>query len=314
MGKKSWNVYNQDNIDRVRRDEAEAQAREDEQDRRSQIVDSERRLRLLRGQQIDDLPVEDEPQPITRRKDGHVHSRKRRRLAGEDDTERDMRLAKEETALHSRALDTLQVTDAPLMDVQGHLNLFPSESRPKEKNAEAEAERTKKKREYEDQYTMRFSNAAGTKHGLNAPWYSTISKDNMEEVPGKDVWGNEDIGRRERERLRIDANDPLAAIKRGVKQLRDVEKSRQEWMAERERELQELKELEKPRRSRGNPQRRRRRESIDSDSLDSFDLNNSTKDHKEGRHHRSHSYRHRRESRSARQDIPDKKHNGSGIT
>lgn len=95
LGEKSWNIYNHNNIQRVRRDEAEAQAREEEQDRRMQAVDSDRRLNLLRGQQIYDLSAIDECTAVPIREGDHGHSRKRRRLGGEDDTDRDMRLARE---------------------------------------------------------------------------------------------------------------------------------------------------------------------------------------------------------------------------
>lgn len=96
------------------------------------------------------------------------------------------------------------------MDTRGHINLFPVNTQSKEKNAEAEAERLKEKRDHEDRYTLRFSNAAGFKQDLNAPWYSTASNDDAE-VVGKDVWGNDDRGRREREKVRAHANDPLAS-------------------------------------------------------------------------------------------------------
>lgn len=49
LGKKSWNVYNTDNIERVRRDEAAARAREEADEQRMQEEDAERRLKILRG-------------------------------------------------------------------------------------------------------------------------------------------------------------------------------------------------------------------------------------------------------------------------
>lgn len=280
----------------MRRDEADAQAREDEQDRRHQIVDSERRLKLLRGHEVDDLPPKEKsPLPVSRN-DYHGHGRKRRRIAGEDDTDRDMRLATEVAALQARTPGALRTSDEPLTDSQGHINLFTSRSQHKEKNVEAEAERAKKKRENEDQYTMRFSNAAGFKQGLNTPWYSTAGQTDAE-IPGKDVWGNDDIGRREREKMRVNANDPLAVMKRGVKQLRDVEKSRKDWKAERERELQELKSLEQENSSSRRKRKKRRRHGDDFDDLDQFSLDNSSREHQsQGRHHKLHRHRHHSKS------------------
>ncbi|KAG9717065.1 hypothetical protein KCU60_g9544, partial [Aureobasidium melanogenum] len=51
LGKKSWNVYNKDNIDRVRRDEAAAQAREQEAERRMDQEDAARRIAILRNEE-----------------------------------------------------------------------------------------------------------------------------------------------------------------------------------------------------------------------------------------------------------------------
>ncbi|KAF7512813.1 hypothetical protein GJ744_011916 [Endocarpon pusillum] len=297
LGKKSWNVYNQDNIDRVRRDEADAQDREDEEDRRHQLVDSERRLKLLRGHEVDDLPPKGKsPLPVSR-KDDHGHGRKRRRIAGEDDTDRDMRLAIEVAALQARTSGALRTSDEPLTDSQGHIDLFTPRSQHKEKNVEAEAERAKKKREYQDQYTMRFSNAAGFKQGLNTPWYSTASQTDAE-IPSKDVWGNDDIGRREREKMRVNANDPLAVMKRGVKQLRDTEKSRKDWKAERERELQELKSLQQEDSSGRSRRKKRRRRGNDFDDFDKFNLDNSPREHQgQDRHYKLQRHRHHSRSR-----------------
>lgn len=275
----------------MRRDEATAQTREEEQDRRTQIIDSERRLQLLRGNQTDNLPAHDES-PVARSRTGdHGHNRKRRRLAGEDDTDRDLRLARENAAPQPKRSDSLQATSAPLTDSQGHIDLFPSRLRNQEKNIEAEAESAKKKQEYEDQFTMRFSNAAGFKQGLNAPWYVSGCKHEAE-LPGKDVRGNDDINKREREKIRADSNDPLAVIKQGVRQLRDVEKSRKNWMAEREEEMRELETWEHASRSK-KTHRKRCRERNDSDTLENFSLDNSREhDKKEKRHHKPRSRGH----------------------
>lgn len=80
-----------------------------------------------------------------------------------------MRLARERAGISQTISDALvkKTSNAPLVDHTGHIDLFPEErSRaPIQKNEEAEREASKKKQEYEDQYTMRFSNAAG-KDGL----------------------------------------------------------------------------------------------------------------------------------------------------
>lgn len=310
LGKKSWNVYNHENIERVKRDEAQATAREEEDERRMQEVDAERRIQALRGESPS-TPPPPPPPPSQSVSDSHQRSewkiadsagqyRKRRRLAGEDDTDRDIRLAQED-ATHARAArDRLAFTsnrdgkdaEAPLVDSAGHINLFPESGNTKaEKNAEAEAEVAKKKRSYEDQYTMRFSNAAGFKEKMDRqPWYSSAGQDVVapDSMPEKDVWGNEDPRRKEREKARIDSNDPLAAMKRGVRQLRATEQERKRWNEEKRKELEALKSEERHR-SRHHPRRRPR----SADSLEGFSLDAPTAENRDEREYRSSGRRHR---------------------
>lgn len=275
----------------MRRDEADAQARDEEEDLRTQMIDSEKRLQLLRGGRIEALPPpDDDRSPRAPRPSGigddHGQSRKRRRVAGEDDTERDIRLAQEDAISHPRSSDALQTTTNTLTDSRGHIDLFPSRGQQGGKNAEAEAERAKKKREYEDQFTMRFSNAAGFKQGLNAPWYATGDRDDAEGPIRKAGWGDDDdIRKKAREKARADKDDPLAVIKKGVKQLHDVENRRQDWRAGRERELRELECSHRSSRLKRTHRKRRHREKADSDIPDDFNLDSSTKVHKkEDRH------------------------------
>jgi len=63
----------------------------------------------------------------------------------------------------------------------------------------------------------------------------------------------------------MDASDPLLAIKRGVKQLRDVEKQKVEWRREREKDLNEVEDIARKARRRarardGDQDRDRRRD------------------------------------------------------
>ncbi|KAJ5761001.1 hypothetical protein N7520_008157 [Penicillium odoratum] len=329
LGKKSWNVYNTENVARVKRDEAQAKALEEEDERRMQEVDAERRIRILRGQRPSNSPP---PPPVRSSSDafsrpertsadGIGRSRKRRRVAGEDDTDRDIRYAREdaEQASSNRALAPLRRSknsDAPILDRDGHINLFPAEEGGKkaEKNKEAEAEAQKEKRSYEDQYTMRFSNAAGFKQSVGQqPWYSSSAQ--AAEAPdtrSKNVWGNEDPMRKEREKVRMDANDPLAAMKRGVRQLRATEQERKRWNEEKRRELEALKSEQRgPDRS--SYHRRRRSKSVD--SLEGFKLDapagkdRDEKEHFSSRHHRHHRERSRNRHRDS---SPRRSHHSSG--
>ncbi len=248
-----------------------------------QEVDAERRIQILRGLRAD-LPTpqsaaEGQGKDVRNGQDEPRRERKRRRIAGEDDTERDIRYAQEASAAVPAKLD-LQLkapksSDAPLTDGKGHINLFPMEGSRHNmpKNAEAEAESARKKKEYEDQYTMRFSNAAGFKQAVGQkPWYHSMGVEGEEgETLSKDAWGNEDPRRKERDKMRIAADDPLAMIQKGVNGLREVERERKRWKEERDREMRDLVKLEKQRRG-------RKKRKHEEDALDGFSLDAPSKD------------------------------------
>ncbi|KXH41218.1 blastn match against entry EMBL [Colletotrichum simmondsii] len=227
LGKKSWNVYNADNIARVRRDEAAAKAKEEAEEQRMQEVDAERRLAILRGEEPPPLPPteetpDDEPRPRDRDAGSFGRERKKRKRAGEDDTDFELRVARERSGVVQTANETLRksTSSAPIVDAAGHIDLFGEERKQGRhlKNEEAEKEAAKKKKEMEDQYTMRLSNAAG-KDGMVGPWYAASgSRAELAELEpaGKDAFGNEDPGRKKRDEQRIVANDPLAMMKMGA--------------------------------------------------------------------------------------------------
>ncbi|KAK7552381.1 hypothetical protein IWX49DRAFT_560648 [Phyllosticta citricarpa] len=350
LGKKSWNVYNPANIERVRRDEAAAQAREEEEERRLDEIDAQRRIAILRGEKPPSPPPE-----LAEKGEANHSSHdgrglvKRRRLHGEDDTDRDIRVAAE---VAKRGQDMQQQLvkfsadkqeDAPLTDQAGHINLFPIDQRAlkkAEKNAEREAEEAKKRRELEDQYTMRFSNAAG-RNVAGQPWYTNSSNskepeegENLElaEAAGKDVWGREDPMRKQREKTRITSKDPLAFMNKAQTQLKKAERDRKSWAAEREREMDAMKEVdedERRRRKRRHSHRERRgrdKDEVDVDELEGFSLDapggddsksrhDRSREHR-SRHHRSHrsrshsreTRRHRSRRNRSREREPDKSH------
>lgn len=204
--------------------------------------------------------------------------------------------------------------DAPIVDHAGHINLFPVEgSRHRApKNAEVEAEKAKRQKENEDQYTMRFSNAAGFKQTIGEkPWYHALGVDaDASGPPPKDVWGNEDPRRKEREKSRMTSDDPLAAIQKGVSGVRQVEKEKQKWKEEKAWEIQQL---EKEERRRERKRRKRREEDdLESFSLDAFTVAPGQRHHKnihgekKSRHFHPHSHSHHHHHRSrSRGDRPN---------
>ncbi|KAI1006868.1 hypothetical protein K3495_g1350 [Podosphaera aphanis] len=249
LGKKSWNVYNRANIENVRRDEAIAKAAEEAEEERMQALDAERRMQILRGEELTPLPAPAEFLD-SKKRDGEKlisgRAKKPRKKYGEDDAEYEIRIARQqfEQAANVSKQCTLR-PGSPLRDSHGFFSIFPEDGLKKkksEKNPEAESEAARKKRDFEDQYTMRFSNAAGLRRdpGKN-PWYSKdewIAGMETVETSGTDVWGNEDPRRKEREQKRVVSNDPLAMMKAGARKAREVEKERKKWREDMDLERQ----------------------------------------------------------------------------
>jgi len=160
---------------------------------------------------------------------------------------------------------------------------------------------------------MRFENAAG-KDGMSKPWYTirqsepankgeTTGREIEVFVESKDVWGNADPRRKEREQLRTSINDPLAFMKKAQGQLKAAERDKAKWKEERDgeaRQLERLHEIERRERRKKNPARHRH---DNDDELDGFSLDTpqETKNarrakHDEHHHKPSHERRHRSRS------------------
>ncbi|KAI0019471.1 hypothetical protein F4780DRAFT_793371 [Xylariomycetidae sp. FL0641] len=277
LGKKSWNVYNRANIERVRRDEAAAAAREEAEEQRQNEYDAARRLAILRGETPPPPPepaapeASRDPAPRGDRAPRSGSERRKRKRHGEDDTDFEMRVARErardrddddDDAAAASARKPQGSSDAPLLDARGHIDLFPADAGAK--NADAEREAAAARRALEDQYTMRFTNAAG--HGADprrGPWYAVSG-----EAPAQktDAFGKPDARRGDRDAARAVASDPLAMMRRGAAKVREVEAERRAANAERERESRALRKEER------RAERRRRREGRenDPDELEGF--------------------------------------------
>nr|OQO28191.1 hypothetical protein B0A51_03979 [Rachicladosporium sp. CCFEE 5018] len=301
LGKKSWNVYNPAAIEKVRRDESDAAAREEAAEQRMQDEDAARRIAILRGETVPDLaPVVDDEVP-RRRHEHDSKPRKRRKLRGEDDTDADIRFAREDALVGEKVREALgpkqerAISDAPLVDRAGHLQLVPMPdertARILEKNTEAEAEKAKKQKREEDLVTMKFSNAAGYGNGMTKPWYAAgavgpgmdVRGAIPEESSGKDVWGNLDPRRKEREQNRVVSNDPFAAMQQAQRQLKQSTKDKEVWELQRQKELQALKTAEDERRRRRRKHEHHRRDDVG--ELKGFSLDAMTDRSGERRRH-----------------------------
>jgi hypothetical protein len=290
-----------------------------------QEVDAQRRLAILRGEAPP--PIEDEGETeleIAPDTSGDARStfpgsgRRRRKRPGEDDTEFELRLAKERNDATYAIVESSRkpVSSAPIVDHAGHIDLFGDERARAhaEKNPEAEADRKKKEREYEDQYTMRFSNAAG-KDGISQPWYSH-GEGVAPDVSTKNVWGRDDPDRKSRDTQRINSSDPLAMMKKGASQVRELKKERRKIQEERDEELRQLRkdsshrERHRDRHSQREAQdrgrhsdtkrhdsRRARSKDRDSDSRRRYDDHHERRRHKEEERRKRH-----RDSRSRSPD------------
>lgn len=311
----------------MRRDEAAAEAREAASEQRMQEADAARRLAILRGEEPPPLPADDpEPLPSTDKEPygRTVERRNKRKRAGEDDTDFEMRVARERAAAGDEAALRLRGTvpvgkptgDESLVDAGGHIALFrpePEAGVAEKKAEEAARAAAKKKREEEDARATRFTDAAGRGgEGLTdgGPWYAKAQRRKSDDgaavvefdAPTKDVWGNEDPRRKERSAARLTANDPLAMMKRGAAKVRELGKVRERDAKERERELRQLRREERRREKRKRRERREREDGdLDGDDGFSVEAPKSERERAERRrqrgHHEEERWRHGRDGR-----------------
>lgn len=280
-----------------------------------QDVDAARRLAILRGETPPPLPeAEEQPADPTDKK--HVRgdrdgtSRKRKR-AGEDDTEFEMRVARERAEEGARVSRELagadgskkqrqkEREDVDIVDSRGFIDLVGPppkdagsyEAHPADRPGRERRETADRGEKgafgdlaaqpwYKDEkrrQTLALSDAC--KAAVAVPRQDREAERGME-APTKDVWGRDDPKRRGRETARLDANDPLAAMRSGAKKVRDIGKERRREAEERSRELEQLRQDERRR------EKRRKREQARADGRQDDHENGdgpAAKSHRSGR-------------------------------
>jgi len=285
---KSYHVYSAENIARVRRDEADAAAHEAAEDARMQAADAEARMKLLReraGQGDSTAAVE---------------------KISEHGTE-------EPAARHTEVRDSRPrpPLEGGILGADGHINLFPTPRGPRGGNPEREREKKEEKE--------RDEGAMGKVVGERRPWYSSVDL-----VSGRQREKEQDGRKTEwegkREERRKEAGDPLRAIRKGVRGVKEVRSDREEWKKRREREVGEVETRgwqdgrdekahrnDRGDRSEGDGDRKRRGRSRS--------RNRSRSPSRHGRTHKGHSHSHSHSdphSRSHRHkhhhDAPDHRH------
>lgn len=280
-----------------------------------QDADAARRLAILRGETPPPLPEPEQPadpsdKRHTRRdRDGGFSGggRKRKR-AGEDDTDFEMRVARERAEEGARVAGELgagaegskrQKQDVSIVDSRGHIDLIG----PPPEDAGVGGDRDVTRGE-----TVRGRDATGTRgtvekyerndrNGILADkqWYeqarrrqpfakechstaceagaatmaerpesereglrkAMMDAEKLLEGPTTSAFGQPDPKRKDREAARLDANDPLAAMRSGAKQVREVTRERRREAEDRLRELEQLRKEERRRERREKKERAR---------------------------------------------------------
>ncbi|KEF52379.1 uncharacterized protein A1O9_11620 [Exophiala aquamarina CBS 119918] len=318
LGKKSWNVYNPANIARVQRDEAEAQKQEQEQERRHRQDEAADRIAALRGEREHAERDSASPKRDLDHRDYQESAKhrasKKRKFPGEDDTDRDIRLAQAQVQnLPSTSLskdhspcNIAKSRNHSITDSDGHISLFPVPEQP-----DRPRRKTLPPGENPSHFYLSDAAAYGRK-ASDAPWYSLANK-NTPSLPSREPWGLTSPRGQQRQAARASANDPLAIMKQGVKRLRESEQQRKEWKEQRERDLREVEDLARQKRKKRSGGRQRdvekrpsrkhrayeerhsgsdagKANDDDTESLDGFNLDEGYTKHpgKDGHRRRSH--------------------------
>jgi len=231
LPKKQWHVRNQDNIDRVRRDEAKAAAEEADRESRRQLAEREARVRLLR-------------------------ERARGRLDGPGAEAVEAVVGplppEKELAEVTSDMVTSDVTEA-----SGHINFFQDAEKGEDKvttNAEHEAEKKKEQEEYEKKvgYLVKLGQDTEELDGGTAWWKKAAGSRLLEPTPSQlkaTATGSLAAVRAKQ----TEFLDPLNSVRKylGCEGVRLTMKSHQKMMEEKEKkaldfdDVKDIKKVEK---------------------------------------------------------------------
>ncbi|KAF8436110.1 hypothetical protein BGX38DRAFT_1215568 [Terfezia claveryi] len=263
LPKKSWNVYNADNIERVRRDEEIARKKEEEEETKMKQEDADRRMMELRKRALErqDGTVssvgggEGGEKLLTGGVDRGSVSEKSAMASGIKGNKDERRNALFATGGPYRSGSTFHMQEPQgyredsfitpqvhrsLTDKSGHINLFsehPSGSR-KLSNSEKNLEHEKEKAEKEARIAEQFNMALGKSAGELRPWYVNVDKVGEKQERRTEKQG--EIEKRRGEKFK-NINDPMSVMRRGVRQLKGVEEARKRIERERKYELERQK-------------------------------------------------------------------------
>ncbi|RPB24923.1 hypothetical protein L211DRAFT_129864 [Terfezia boudieri ATCC MYA-4762] len=259
LPKKSWNVYNADNIERVRHDEEIARKKEEEEETKMQQEDAERRMMELRkralerqsgtvssvgggeggGKLLTGSVSEESSMDSSGIKGNKAERRDALYATGGANRSGSTFHMQERQGYREDSFITPQVHKS-LTDKSGHINFFaehlsgPRKLSNPEKNLEHEKEKAEKEAKIAEQFNMALGKSAGELR----PWYVNVDKvgEKQERRTEKQV----EIEKRRDEKFK-NINDPMAVMRRGVRQLKGVEEARKRIERERKYELERLK-------------------------------------------------------------------------
>lgn len=243
-------VYNHNNIERVRQDEEIARKKEEAEEARMQQEDAERRMMELRkraverqpgsgGEEIAEQGIPGEGGPSQRMQilDNVSHAPKTREH-GPYQVDDSALLPSIPRRREGTLIDP-QVHSS-LTDESGHINFFLENSfrsrgqSSRDKNQEHEKEKKEQEAKIAEQFTM----ALGKPADELKPWYVTLNK--ISEKQERKTEKQLGVAKRRDERFK-DKNDPMVMMKKGVRQLKDLEEDRKKVQTEQGSELDRLR-------------------------------------------------------------------------